>query len=85
MDHRNATQGLSTTSFYIVKEEDKDPLCLRYTRQMTSLLLKCRYGQLMSVEHAFICSKEEYPSIHHNESRNLTSNLFKEACACIKP
>ena len=47
----------------------------------------CTCGVKFSVEHALSCSKGGFPSIRHNEIRDLTTNLLTEVCSdvCIKP
>ena len=37
-----------------------------------------------SVEHSFTCPKGGFPSIHHNEIRNLTASLLTEVCNEVK-
>ena len=46
----------------------------------------CTCGVKFSVEHALSCSKGGFPSIRHNEIRDLTANLLTEVCndVCIK-
>ena len=40
-----------------------------------------------SIEHARLCPKGGFPSIRHNEIRDLTANLLTEVCndVCIEP
>ena len=40
----------------------------------------CGYGARFSVEHALSCPKGGFPSIRHNEIRDLTANLLSEVC-----
>ena len=46
----------------------------------------CTCGSKFSVEHALSCAKGGFPSIRHNEIRNLTATLLTEVChdMCIK-
>ena len=46
----------------------------------------CTCGSKFSVEHALSCAKGGFPSIRHNEIRNLTATLLTEVChdVCIK-
>ena len=39
------------------------------------------------IEHALSCPKGGFPSIRHNEIRDLTANLLTEVCndVCIEP
>ena len=47
----------------------------------------CACGSKFSVEHALSCPKGGFPSIRHNEIRDLTANLLTEVCndVCIEP
>jgi len=47
----------------------------------------CTCGSNFSVEHALSWAKGEFPSIRHNEIRNLTVTLLTEVChnVCIEP
>ena len=47
----------------------------------------CTCGSKFSVEHALSCAKGGFPSIRHNEIRNLTATLLTEVChdVCIEP
>ena len=48
---------------------------------------KCDCGVSFSVEHALSCPKGGFPSIRHNEIRDLTATLLTEVCndVCIEP
>ena len=47
----------------------------------------CAYGTKFSIEHALSCPKGGFPSVRHNEIRDLTANLLTEVCndVCIEP
>ena len=40
----------------------------------------CTCGSRFSVEHTLSCAKGGFPSIRHNEIRNLTATLLTEVC-----
>ena len=40
----------------------------------------CSCGSSFSVEHALSCPKGGFPSLRHNEVRDLTANLIDEVC-----
>ena len=48
---------------------------------------KCDCGNRFTVEHALSCAKGSFPSIRHNEIRDLMANLLTEVCSevCIEP
>ena len=39
------------------------------------------------MEHVLSCPKGDFPTIHHNEIRDLTANLMTEVChdVCMEP
>ena len=43
----------------------------------------CPCGQAFSVHHALSCPKGGYPSIRHNEIRDLTAHLLTEICSGV--
>ena len=40
----------------------------------------CSCGARFSIEHSFSCPKGGFPTIRHNEIRDLTANLLTEVC-----
>ena len=47
---------------------------------MAGLLLEPGCGASFSVEHVLACPKGGFPSIRHNELRDLTASLLTEVC-----
>ena len=47
----------------------------------------CACGASFSTEHALSCPKGGFPSLCHNEIRDLTANLLTEICSnvCVEP
>ena len=64
-----------------------DALALRYGWTPSEMPPKCACGSKFSVKHALSCAKGRFPSIRHNEIRNLTVTLLTEVChdVCIEP
>ena len=64
-----------------------DAMALRYGWSPSNLPSKCDCGNHFTVEHALSCAKGGFPSIRHNEIRDLTANLLTEVCSevCIEP
>ena len=60
------------------KSAFRDPLCLRYGWHPSNLPLQCTCGKQFSVEHAPSCSHGGFPSIRHNELRDITADLMSE-------
>ena len=65
----------------------RDALCLRYGWLPARTPINCDCGTRFSVEHALSCPKGGFPSIRHNEIRDITANLLSEVCnnVCIEP
>ena len=62
-------------------------LCLRYEWHPHLLPSHCVCSQRLTIEHALSCSRGGFPSIRHNEIRDLTADLRTEVCygVGIKP
>ena len=73
--------------FTLHKGAFHDALALRYNRQPLHVPSSCGCGAKFSVEHALSCPKGGFPSLRHNEIRDLTANLLSEVCndVCIEP
>ena len=66
--------------FSLHKGAFRDALCLRYAWQIPRLPQTCACGNNFDVNHAMICPKGGFPSIRHNEVRDLTADLLTEVC-----
>ena len=64
-----------------------DALALRYDWPPSHLPSSCACGASFSTEHALSCPKGGFPSLRHNEIRDLTANLLTEVCSnvCVEP
>ena len=73
--------------FALHKGAFHDALALRYGWTPSEMPSMCTCGSKFSVEHALSCAKGGFPSIRHNEIRNLTATLLTEVChdVCIEP
>ena len=73
--------------FALHKGAFHDALALRYNWLPLHTPSTCACGAKFSVEHALSCPKGGFPSIRHNEIRDLTANLLTEVCSdvCIEP
>ena len=73
--------------FALHKGAFQDALALRYGWTPADMPLKCECGKNSSVEHAMSCAREGFPSIRHNEIRDLTATLLTEVCnnVCTEP
>ena len=81
------TLPLAEHGFALHKGAFHDALALRYGWTPSEMPPMCACGSKFSVEHALSCAKGGFPSIRHNEIRNLTAVLLTEVChdVCIEP
>ena len=73
--------------FALHKGAFKDALCLRYGWRPPRLPSKCVCDKTFTVEHALSCHYGGFPTIRHNEVRNITAHLMSDVChnVGIKP
>ena len=73
--------------FALHKGAFHDAIALRYSWQPQRAPSTCGCGTKFSVEHALSCPKGGFPSIRHNEIRDLTADLLTQVCSdvCIEP
>ena len=82
---KGASSWLSTLpiqehGFSLHKGAFRDTLCLRYGWHPTNLPSHCVCGNKLNVEHALSCPRGGFPSIHHNDLRDITASLMSEEC-----
>ena len=58
----------------------RDALALRYGWDPPNTPSHCICGKSFTTEHALSCPFGGYPTLRHNEIRNLTANLLSEVC-----
>ncbi len=65
----------------------RDAIALRYGWHPLHTPTSCACGTNFSVEHALSCPMGGFPTIRHNEVRDLTANLMSEVChdVCTEP
>lgn len=61
-----------------------DALALRYGWAPSRTPTTCECGAGFSVEHVLSCPKGGFPSIRHNELRDLTATLLTEICNDVR-
>ena len=66
--------------FALHKGAFKDALCLRYGWRPPRLPSKCVCDKTFTVEHALSCHYGGFPTIRHNEVRNITAHLMSDVC-----
>ena len=71
---------LEEHGFFLHKGEFRDALCLRYGWQLSNIPQTCKCGSRFCVDHAMICHMGGFPTIRHNEIRDITATLLTEVC-----
>lgn len=66
--------------FNLHKGTFQDALSLRYGWKLTHLPGNCVCGKHFMVEHALSCAHGGFPSLRHNDVRDITANLLAEVC-----
>ena len=74
---------LSEHDFALHKGAFRDALCLRYGWQPPLLPSSCVCGKRFTIEHALGCPCGGFPSIRHNELRDITAELLTEVCHSV--
>ena len=76
------TLPISECGFALHKGAFRDALALRHGWDHTNTPVHCICGKSFTTctEHALSCPFGGYPTLHHNEIRNLTANLLSEVC-----
>ena len=84
---RLTTQPIQEFGFTLHKSAFQDALALHYNWQIPRVSPTCACGTKFSVEHALSCPRGGFPSIRHNEIRDVTADLLTEVCndVCIEP
>ena len=71
---------LEEHGFYLHKGEFRDALGLRYGWKLNNTPKTCNCGAQFTVNHAMICHMGGFPTIRHNEIRDITASLLTEVC-----
>ena len=89
---KGASSWLSTLpiqehGFALHKAAFHDAIALRYGWLPSNAPVECACGKSFSVEHALSCVKGGFPSLRHNEVRDITASLISEVCSsvCTEP
>ena len=85
------TLPIADHGFTLHKGAFRDALCLRYGWHPEQLPSRCVCDQRFTIEHALSCSRGGFPSIRHNEIRDITAEFLTEIChgvgtePCLQP
>ena len=70
-------------SFTLHKGAFWDALCLRYGWQQRLTPERCRCGAPFEINHMLVCRHGGYPTIRHNELRDVVAGLLREVCSAF--
>ena len=78
---------INAHSFALHKAAFRDALSLRYHWPIHNQPASCACGHTFSIDHALSCPTGGFPSIRHNEVRDITASLMSEVChsVCTEP
>ena len=71
---------LSCHGFALHKGAFWNALALRYGWPLPHTLSKCGCGEAFSADHELICRRDRYPTLRHNEVRDLVASFLTEVC-----
>ena len=74
------TLPLKRHGCWLSKRDFQDALALRYNWSLDGMPVRCVCGSSFSPDHALICPFGGYPTIRHNEIRDLLGVLLSDAC-----
>ena len=74
---------LSEQGLHLHKGEFRDALCLRYGWTLSNTPWLCNCGKAFTIDHAMVCHMGGFPTIRHNEIRDLTASLLTEVCSNV--
>ena len=74
---------LAVHGFSLHKSAFRDSLCLRYGWPLALVPSTCACGAKFDSDHALICRYGGYPTLHHNEVRDLTASLLHQVCSNV--
>ena len=75
---------LEEHGFSLSKAAFRDALRLRYGLQLEDLPTHCVCGDDFTTDHALNCPTGGYPSIRHNQLRDLLASLMEEVCVDVQ-
>ena len=77
------TLPLKDHGFWLSKQDFRDALALRYDWRLENTPLTCVCGRDFAADHAMICPFGGFPTIRHNEVRDIIGNLLSEVCSNV--
>ena len=78
------TLPIKRHGFVLHKSDFRDAIALIYDLPLQRAPSHCECGHIYSVEHALSCATGGFPSIHHNEVRDLTASMLQDVCHDVR-
>ena len=75
-----STLPLEEQGFTLTKNEFRDALALRYSKNIRGLPSKCPCGQSFNVNHGLNCKRGGFVIMRHNNIRDFEANLMRKVC-----
>ena len=72
--------ALDEYGFLLHKDDFRDAVCLRYGWSLPHLPTESVCCASFTDDHSFTCPHGGYPTLHHNEIRDITAQLMSEVC-----
>ena len=69
--------------FHLSKGDFRDALALRYGWQLQEVPATCGCGEPFTTTHAMCCPRGGFPTIRHNEVRDLMADWLTEVCSAV--
>ena len=66
--------------FFLHKGEFWDAVSLRYDWELKNTPQTCSCGAAFTIDHTMICHTRGFPTIRHDEIRDITATLLTEVC-----
>ena len=76
----SSTLSLECHGFALQKGDFCDVIALRYGWSPQNLPSNCVFGKSNTIEHALSCPNGAFPTIRHNDIRDLMAELMSEVC-----
>ena len=74
---------LSNQGFHLNYRKFRDSLCLQYGWALQNTSRQCNCGKTFTSVHAMVCHMGGFPTIRHNEVRDITASLLTEVCSNV--
>ena len=67
-------------NFYMIRDEFRDALCLRYGWHLKGMDQTCECGAANDIDHALICKLGGFVIMRHNNVRDVEADFLRNMC-----